>query len=253
MSMCKSLLIVTGVVVFVAACGGSKGRNPDGVTSRVSWQIAGGDFAGNSVQICGSRTPTADPKYFCNSSLNPTPDPDGGVADCLCFNFDDGAPLVDNLCPSANVPGPGTWDFSYTVFLGPGCAGAVINGAGTNFTCFDSTALATRTNPNQSVAETLVPGLNTNQIICDTENSSKQWVFTSCARTAGAAPGDFRYDCGCALVGAACVCGDAGVVPADLPGCMFETAVIPPATEATCDILCTGAVDAGVAGSPPGM
>jgi hypothetical protein len=55
-------LLLPSLVAVVASCSGS---NPKDL-STLTFAVAGTDFSGNSVQVCGSR-PAADPKYACDS------------------------------------------------------------------------------------------------------------------------------------------------------------------------------------------
>jgi len=119
------LAYATALVAIVAACsssggggnagnGGNPGNGGDQL-SQVSFAIGGGDFAGNSVRICGSRTPPADSKFRCTNDLAAA---DAGPESCPCFNFDSNGNLIDvttgqaseltDLCPSVDpAAGPG--------------------------------------------------------------------------------------------------------------------------------------------------
>jgi len=226
----------------------------------MTFAISGGDFTGNSVRICGSR-PAPDPKYRCNPSLTPDVEAGTDAGDaCPCFNFNADGSLVDSngvpvvitgLCPSADFP-PANWDFSYAIFTEPNCGGTQLNDGTHNFTCYDSTDIATQAFPNQSANDVLDPGLNTNHILCNTVNASKQWDFTSCAAAttpADTAAGNFRFDCGCTLVEGTCTCGDGGVTAGDLEnGCAFDPV--------SCNIVCPEPVvpqGAGLAASGPSV
>jgi alpha-tubulin suppressor-like RCC1 family protein len=231
------------LMMLAVACGSSKSGSSDSdQVASTNFALSGGDFAGNSVRICGSRPPP-DSKFRCNSSLS---SPDAGPEDCPCFNFAadgslidpaTGGPLVINgLCPSVDFP-PADWTFTYSVFTEQNCAGTQLNDGNHNFTCFDSHDIGSMMFPNESV-EALNPGLNTNHILCTTENASKQFNFESCAvatTPADTAAGATRFDCGCTPTGTGtCDCGPGGVGPGDLESnCSFDPV--------SCDIVC-GAV-----------
>lgn len=74
-----------------------------------------GDFGDASVRVTGVRTPSADGVYSCENSF----------ANCLNFNSDGGAQVIQGLCPSENIPA-GTWTFSYELFKGANCPGSPI-------------------------------------------------------------------------------------------------------------------------------
>ncbi|MCL2778209.1 MAG: VWA domain-containing protein [Polyangiaceae bacterium] len=229
--------VLVAALIYACSSNSTNGGNSGGNAS-MTFAIAGGDFAGNSVRICGSRT-APDPQYRCIASLTPHPEDE-----CPCFNFAadgslvesaTGAPLViSNLCPSADNP-PANWNFSYELFSEPDCEGTQINDGTHNFTCYDSTDIGSLAFPNQSAEDVLNPGMNTNHILCTTENAAKSWNFTSCTTAtilADRAAGDARYDCGCTLVAGICDCGPGGITAADLEaGCFFQPV--------TCNILCT--------------
>ncbi|HEX5058881.1 MAG TPA: hypothetical protein VFV99_05945 [Kofleriaceae bacterium] len=241
-------MIRNGVMVVAAATlmGGcfSPGSSEEN-TSQMAFGLGGGDFAGNSVRICGQRQMAADSKYFCDSVLPgdsssvevPGPHP---MEECPCFDFASDGTLVDptthapvvinGLCPSIDLP-HAPWRFDYTIYTQTSCHGSVLNTAANNFTCFDSKDLASQDHPNSSI-ERLYPGANDNHVLCTTENSSKTWEFESCAITTTSADEQAcrtRYDCDCAPVNSHCACG--GLVASDLEqGCHFEAG--------TCDILC---------------
>jgi len=121
---------------------------------------------------------------------------DAGDA-CPCFNFDADGSLVDGagapavvsgLCPSADFP-TANWDFSYAFFSALDCGGTQLNDGMHDFTCYDSTDIATQVFPNQSAND------------------------------------DIRFDCGCTLAAGTCDCGVGGVTEADLEtGCSFDPA-----------------------------
>ncbi|MCL2778233.1 MAG: hypothetical protein FWD73_09530, partial [Polyangiaceae bacterium] len=228
--------VLVAALIYACSSNSTNGGNSGGNAS-MTFAIAGGDFAGNSVRICGSRT-APDPQYRCIASLTPNPEDE-----CPCFNFSadgslvesNGAPVViSDLCPSADTP-PANWNFTYELFSEPDCEGTQINDGTHNFTCYDSTDIASRAFPNQSAEDVLNSGLNTNHIVCATENASKQWNFTNCATTttpADIAAGASRYDCGCTPAAGTCDCGAGGVTETDLEdGCAFDPA--------TCEIVCT--------------
>ncbi|MCL2723662.1 MAG: hypothetical protein FWD69_04410 [Polyangiaceae bacterium] len=216
--------------------GGSDGN------ASMTFALSGGDFTGNSVRICGSR-PAPDPKYRCNDSLTPDIEAGTDAGDaCPCFNFNPDGSLVDGtgapavitgLCPSADFP-TANWAFSYALFSAPDCGGTQLNDGTHNFTCYDSTDIASQTFPNQSAEDVLNPGLNTNHVLCNTDNASKSWNFGSCATATTPADtdaGNVRFDCGCTPAAGTCDCGDGGVMDADLEiGCSFDSL--------TCNILC---------------
>jgi hypothetical protein len=251
-----SIALVPAVLTMFAACGTSKNEGGSNTeqTASASFDLSGGNFSGNSVQICGSRPPV-EGKYRCNSSLS---GPDGG--DCQCFNFNaDGSlqgGVINGLCPSVDLgadasadAGPADWTFTYSIFTQPNCMGPQLNDGNHNFTCFDSHDIQAQANPNKSV-EVLNPGPNANHILCTTENASKTFNFQSCAQSCdtpspdGGACSLTRFNCGCTVISAApdggpdgggvggtCSCGDAGVTSGDLEaGCRFDPT--------TCDILC---------------
>ncbi|MCL2778105.1 MAG: IPT/TIG domain-containing protein [Polyangiaceae bacterium] len=234
------------VAAMVLACS-SNSTNQDATGSNgnasMKFALSGVDFTGNSVRVCGSR-PAPDPKYRCNPSLTPDVEAgtDAGNA-CPCFNFNADGSLVDShgapalitgLCPSADFPAA-NWAFSYALFSAPDCGGTQLNDGTHNFTCYDSTDLATQAFPNQSADDVLNPGLNTNHVLCNTVNAPKQWSFGSCATAttaADTAAGDVRFDCGCTLVAGTCDCGTGGVTETDLEdGCAFDPV--------SCEIVCS--------------
>ncbi|MCL2725201.1 MAG: hypothetical protein FWD69_12275 [Polyangiaceae bacterium] len=246
-----STVALTTAIVFACSSNTQQdvSHGGDDGNATTIFSIAGADFTGNSVRICGSR-PAPDPKYRCDWSLTPTVDAgeDAGTA-CPCFNFtadgnladDAGAPVVvTGLCPSIDFP-PADWSFQYQIFSAPDCAGTQLNDGTHNFTCYDSRDIATRVNPNLTV-EALNSGLNTNHILCNTDNASKDFNFGSCASTTTAADtvmGNVRYDCGCILVEGTCSCGTGGITASDLEaGCLFDPT--------TCEITCPGPI-------PPNM
>ncbi|MCL2449345.1 MAG: hypothetical protein FWD17_10380, partial [Polyangiaceae bacterium] len=216
----------------------------------------------NSIRICGSRTPAADPKFRCTSDLA---NPPGGAEpeSCPCFNFDADGNLLDvstgdpaqltDLCPSADLPagatgevGPSPWTFQYFIFNQPACAGTQLNTPDNNFTCFNTNDLLSQAMPN-ATTEDLDVGANTNTIACTTKNASKTFNFLSCATICSGdstvsaengvecAVGETRFACGCSLTQApsgaigGCACGDAGTPPLE-DGCAFDSR--------TCDIVC---------------
>src|SRR5262245_10889122 len=77
------------IVVVVAATSCGQG-NPEDLPS-IQFGIGGGDFAGNSIPICGARNPPADATFRCDSVLPPesstifVPGPMGEP--CPCFDF----------------------------------------------------------------------------------------------------------------------------------------------------------------------
>jgi hypothetical protein len=174
-------LFAAGLLAACASDPKLETSSPD--NSSVMFAIAGADFSGSSVRICGARS-TPDPKYRCDATITPM-----GAMECPCFDFAADGTLVDamndpvvleGLCPSINVP-VSNWNFLYSIFSGPSCAGTQLNDGTHNFTCFDSHDIATRANPNQST-EALVPGLNTNHILCISDTASKEFgcgSFTS--------------------------------------------------------------------------
>jgi hypothetical protein len=236
-------------MTLIAACG-AEPQSGGKTTATTSFAISGGDFSGNSVRICGSRTPPADGKFRCENSLSPA---DAGPDACPCFNFTADGNLIDpttgqanavirNLCPSVDPSADGSagadWTFTFSIFTSPNCMGTQLNEPSNNFTCFDSRDLATQSNPNESV-EMLNPGLNQNHIICTTVNASKTFNFLSCAQSCDVDVPDGsvcpvnRFSCGCTPTGGTCACDDdGGLTAANLPaGCQFELS--------TCDIICT--------------
>ncbi|MCL2779100.1 MAG: hypothetical protein FWD73_13955 [Polyangiaceae bacterium] len=211
----------------------SGGSDDGGENGSIGFTLAGNDFTDQSVRICGDRQDPSNPEYRCLSSLTPNQE------ECPCFNFTPDGQLVDtngvpvvisDLCPSANIP-PANWSFTYAIYDSPDCEGTQLNDGTHDFVCYDSRDLATQAHPNESV-EPLNPGVNTNHIICTSENASKTWDFASCAITTTVADGtNTRYDCGCELVVDTCTCGTSGLTQADLEaGCAFDAI--------TCDIVC---------------
>ncbi|MCL2725802.1 MAG: hypothetical protein FWD69_15350, partial [Polyangiaceae bacterium] len=234
------------VAALIFACS-SNSTNQEGTggsngNASMTFALSGGDFTGNSVRICGSR-PAPDPKYRCNSSLTPDIDAGTDAGDaCPCFNFNADGSLVDSsgapavisgLCPSMDFPAA-NWAFSYAVFSATDCGGTQLNDGTHNFTCYDSTDIASQAFPNQSAEDVLNPGLNTNHILCNTENAFKSWSFGSCATATtpvDTVAGAIRFDCGCTPAAGTCDCGNGGVTEADLEdGCSFDPA--------TCNIVC---------------
>jgi hypothetical protein len=242
------------LVALISACGTKSSSSQQEPVASASFAITGASFAGNSIRICGSRTPAADPKYRCNSQLSPA---DAGPTNCPCFNFaadgtlvsnvDGGSSTLTDLCASndlaAGAPagtGPVNWTFTYSVFDSPNCMGAQLNDGMHDFACFDPHDLVAQAHPNATV-EVLNAGSNTNEVVCETVNANKTFDFTSCAESciapAGALPGpscaETQLECGCTTNSAGtCTCGpDGGLTASALPAsCAFDTT--------TCDILC---------------
>ena len=129
--------------------------------------------------------------------------------------------------------------FQLCDFLSTGLWGTQLNDGTHNFTCYDSTDIATQAFPNQSANDVLNPGLNINHVLCNTVNASKSWNFGSCATAttaADAAANAVRFDCGCTAIAGTCTCGDGGVTVGDLEaGCSFDPV--------TCEIVCAGRPD----------
>jgi len=205
-------------VALVAACGTSNAPSqPSGLQSAtVTFQIPQANFEGNSVRICGSRSPPADGKYPCFNDLTtatgsqtqtvvaPPNAPTGPAVDCPCFTFNGTGGLVDlvnssetfnpmsgvtNLCPSVDLAenggGEGAWTFEYSLFTDEACGalgGQLLNTMDNahNFVCFDTRDLEARANPNETSGETLEVGPNANHIVCSTVNANKTFDFSSC-------------------------------------------------------------------------
>jgi hypothetical protein len=210
-----SLCGFTGLIAATAsACRGAAPPPGDG-TASVSMAVTSSqpNFTGNSILITGTRAPFADLKYRCDNSVSG------------CFNFTMsgdltgvtspyvGAPGFTELCPSNDLddmghPG-GTWSFTYEVYVGGNCMGTVLAGgpnppdATTNFSCFDHTDIVTQHDPDETVGESLVPGSNTNTIICLTHDASKSFDFNSCAEISGPTTSgvttSVTLDCACTL------------------------------------------------------
>src|SRR5215467_13849825 len=90
-----SLPLVLGVVMAVTGCG----NRTEEKMSSMEFGIGGGDFAGNSIRICGARNPAADGKFRCDSVLPPDSSsvsvPGPTSEDCPCFDFNSDGTLVD--------------------------------------------------------------------------------------------------------------------------------------------------------------
>lgn len=227
-----SAAVLASVAAITSACSDDTARSArrEDATSSIAFALSGGDFTGNSVRICGSRT-QADGKYRCNSQLSAQSD--GGGDGCGCFEFDSTGAVLDpngilaGLCPSVDVP-TSDWTFSYEIWSATGCTGTQLNDGTHDLVCYDSKDFASQANPNQSI-EPLAIGANANQILCVTANAKKSFQFESCAIVdvdAGAG-----YDCGCTPVdGGTCSC-PGGLAASDLQaGCSFDST--------TCNILC---------------
>ena len=270
------------VVTIVAACSTTidqpgSGSSPGRRAAQVSFAISGGDFSGNSVRICGSRTPSAEAKFRCFNSLN---DAFGlGETDpCPCFTFDaegnlstdtsngvDVSAGIPHLCPTEDVSVPssagdsmGQWTFTYQIFTNGMCDGnTVLNADGNpnNFVCYDSQDLVTRDHPNESV-EALSPGPNANHVFCSTVDAQKTFTFLNCERTCGNEPeggGTNGVPClapitfsGCCELSSTGVCVCNGEpVPMDAleEGCEFDL-------NENCDIVCTGNGGSGGGAAP---
>jgi hypothetical protein len=235
-------------MVLVAAAMASACFSPGNTEeshSQMAFGLSGGDFAGNSIRICGARLIPADSKYACDSVLPgdassvAVPGPHYGE-ECPCFDFASDGTLkdpvthepvaVEGLCPSRDLP-RAPWKFDYTIYTRQSCHGQVLNTPQNNFTCYDAKDLRSQEYPNASV-EQLYPGENENHVLCATENASKTWDFESCAIETTAADElacQERYDCGCEYQYNQCSCG--GLEAHDLEqGCYFE--------HGTCDIIC---------------
>jgi hypothetical protein len=257
------------VLTFIAAGCGTSSPSQGGPLATLSFAIGGGDFSGNSVAICGSRTPPADAKYFCSNVVGT---PDGGAAlpgtvlpnpstwpwptGCPCFNFaadgtptglDGGPAELTDLCASddlstgADAGTVADWTFTYTIFNSVNCTGIILNPNLTggfnvlssnpdNFTCYDLKNLATQANPNASV-EVLNPGPNTTHIICGTQNASAPFDFTSCSESCIDPIGALPGS-GCATIQLECGCtpNDAGTAC----GCGPDGGLAQPAAPANC-------------------
>ncbi|MBX3263375.1 MAG: hypothetical protein KF782_27130 [Labilithrix sp.] len=137
-------------IATLLACSGGPAEGPK-VPENVAAVSMRLDFEGNSVRITGARDPSADAKYACASSFSA----------CLNFSSEGTTDVVVGLCPSEDAPA-GTWDFSYEVFDGADCAGAVPP----NFDCPDTTG------------ETLPAGVvTTNHVTCSSLTAGKTWDF----------------------------------------------------------------------------
>ena len=110
-------------VALIAACGSTQ-ATPSGetLTSTLSFQttLPGENFTGNSVRICGSRTPPADAKYRCSNNFNAAlgvPLASGDKAndtgaggntideDCPCFQFNPDGTLASFFRQTSPAPG----------------------------------------------------------------------------------------------------------------------------------------------------
>ena len=236
----KRLLASAVMAGLVTACGGTV-EEPTAKLASVDLGMAVasfGDFSGNSVEICGWRgSPSApvvaDGKYACSNT-----------APCQCFQFNadgtlasaNGGPArFDDLCPSADVPSA-DWQFDYHIFSDLGCLGEELTADGANFVCYDLNDLAKREHPNQSV-EALLPGSNSNVMVCYTKNASKFFNFDSCMDESSDTEiqaGVLRLNCGCTPTGqgVSCRCPDGvGIKAGLLPyGCMMA----PPSCQVVC-------------------
>lgn len=221
--LCSSSILF---MVFAAAygCEGSNavdaGSGAVQSTASVTFaQLA--NFSGNSVTICGARSPEADPKYPCEN-----------VVPCTCFNFNGDGTLqdgtIEGLCPSTNIP-QGDWMFSFSLWSEPDCKGEILNAAGNpnNFECFDVSDMASRDTPNLSF-EPLEPGENINHIFCTSKGAEKEWKFYSCLELDTHSRKKSAFDCSCEKVDYECACGS--LTEEDLPDeCRFDD---------DCNILC---------------
>jgi hypothetical protein len=176
--MVRAILAAALASVALVGCGG--GGAKDAAEELASFKVSlnsqdlFGNFAGNSVWICGTRDGDADSKYPCDNSF------------CRCFDFNADGTLtaeVENLCPSKNVP-EGTWDFTYTIYSEPGCSETVdneiLNDGYHNFVCYDSGDFENFSHENMTADEYLAPGCNENEITCLTRNAKKIFDFDVC-------------------------------------------------------------------------
>jgi hypothetical protein len=226
--------VVVGVVLMSGCSNDAQPGDDEDTTSTVGMALSGADFAGNSVQITGTRSTVADPKYPCASTATD------------CFDFDaaghpldpmSGANGFSDLCPTEDLSAAGatgTWTFTYTIYSAPGCAaggGTVLNAPlnPDNFVCYDIADIAAELNPNETVGETLLPGANANTIVCISEGANKTFDFNACNELTPAP--DLLLDCGCALLASGgCTCPQFDATPALPATCSFT---------ATCEITCT--------------
>jgi hypothetical protein len=230
---------VAGVIAVLSmgACGSSKDD-----TSSLSLELTGGVFDGNSVRISAHRDGAADSKYPCFSDA------------VGCFNFgtnsrgvptpapgDTGAASFLHLCPTndvndPNLPGTGTWTFTYQIFNQPNCMGAELTADMHNFTCYEPSDLVLQNHPNQTKDETLRPGFMINTVLCVSTNTQKYFDFTACEELPSLIIGHpVTFDCGCTTTtSGAC-------------NCPFDTSTLPGGgpdghcnLDSRCNITCCG-------------
>lgn len=151
----RSMVAACGLAVLATllACSDASDKKQLKVPENVAAVAMNLDFEGNSVRITGTRSPLADGKYACSSTLSA----------CLNFASDGTTNVVMGLCPSENAP-VGTWDFSYEVFDSTDCTGDPLP----NFSCPDT------------VDESLPAGVvTTNAVTCSSITAGKTWDFDS--------------------------------------------------------------------------
>lgn len=248
--MFARIVCAIGLLAWAAGCGGNETVSVpvEGGLSSVDFALAAdANFANHSVKICGQRAVPADPIYPCDSGYP--------VPTCHCFAFDADGTLAgdaffDELCPSTNSP-VGSWTFEYFIWSQPNCeyGGGVLLSAPPatqgaydyNLVCYDAANVYSHEDPNLST-EALMPGDNSNDIICLTRDADKEWTFDVCLDETSAAEygyGTMRLDCNC----------EPAMVPYCVPPpppsctCPFDPAVLPSGCEVrpneNCDIVCT--------------
>ncbi|MDR0966992.1 MAG: hypothetical protein LBM75_10950 [Myxococcales bacterium] len=235
-------IVVMAAVISMTACGneetgdtGEANEKLDGVKFMLAGM--GQEFVGNSVRICGVRLEEAASEYNC-SSVFPTSASSvhvtDGERDCPCFNFGLGGQIVDpttgnpvtvnGLCASTDAPAA-DWSFDYAIYQDSSCTGPILNTPESGLTCYSPKDLFEQAYPNQTM-EQLLPGVNTNKLVCVTENALKTFYFQSCfigTTAADLSAGHVRYNCECQLVENQCNCGPGGLTASDLPeNCSFD-------------------------------